>query len=269
MLTSLNEIVPYLLCACSSESSISSNFVCDNCGRKLKTKFGIINFEKDISELTKVESTNSSTWSTWRKSNFKFISKYLPRNQKVTVLELGMGGAQFRELYSAPNITYIGIDYIPFEGLSIAKNLTTGIPIKSESIDIVILNNFIEHFQDTLYILNESSRVLKKSGVVIAGVPFLMQAHQVPMDYVRYTTHGLREVFRKAELDIVEIITPCTVYETITSLISSGLSHFPTKNFNSRVQVKIIRVITAVLFYKLKSTYSDKFSIGFNILAKK
>jgi len=188
---------------------------------------------------------------------------------KKSVIELGSGGAQFRELYDDRNIDYISIDLEPYQDLSIKIDLTSGIPIKDDLIDIVILNNFIEHFSDTHFILSESLRVLKKKGKVLACVPFLMQAHQVPFDYVRYTYDGLKKVFDQAGFADIQIENPMSVSESALSLIQSSLSHAKQSNIYSRVKVKILKVICIFLFHKLKFNDTDKFSIGFNVVAIK
>jgi SAM-dependent methyltransferase len=266
---SKEEIVPYLICHCSTQSSISNSYICNRCGSKIKVEYGIINYEKNIESLIRPESKNFKDWTSWRKQNLVFLSANLLQEGKVSVIELGSGGAQFRELYADHNLDYIGIDYEPYEGLSIQKNLTFGVPIKDESVDIVILNNFIEHFPDTFFILSESLRVLKRGGKVLACVPFLMQAHQVPFDYVRYTSDGLSEVFDRVGFTDIKVQNPMSVFESVFSLIQNTLSHVNQTNLMSRVKVKIIKVICMVIFRKLKFNDTNKFSIGFNVIAKK
>ena len=266
---SQENIVPYLTCLCSTESSISNSFICKRCGSKLKVENGIINYENTIKSLFELESKNFRDWSIWRQYNFAFLSDILLQEGKKSVIELGSGGAQFRELYNDQNIDYISIDLEPYQGLSIRIDLTKGIPIKDNSIDIVILNNFIEHFPDTYFILSESLRVLKGGGKVLACVPFLMQAHQVPFDYVRYTYNGLEEVFDRLGFADIKIKNPVSVSETFFSLIQSSLSHVKQTNLNSRIKVKIIKVICMFIFRKLEFNDTEKFSIGFNVVAIK
>jgi len=262
-------IVTYLICLCSKQSSFSNSFICKRCGSKLKVENGIINYEDTVKSLIELESKNFRDWSIWRQQNFVFLSDILLQEGKKLVVELGSGGAQFRELYNDQNIDYVGIDLCPYRDLSIRIDLTYGIPIKDSSVDIVILNNFIEHFQDTYFILSECLRVLKKGGKVLACVPFLMQAHQVPFDYVRYTYDGLKTVFDRAGFAEIKTENPMSVSESIFSLIQSSLSHLKQTNLCSRVKVKIVKVICIFIFRKLKFNDTDKFSIGFNVVAIK
>jgi len=267
---SKDEIIPYLICHCSKYSSISNSYICSVCGSKIKVEYGIINYEGEIKSLIPPESKNFKDWTSWRKQNYVFLSaNLLQEKDKVSVIELGSGGAQFRELYADQNLGYISIDCEPYEGLAIQKNLTFGTPIKDESVDIVILNNFIEHFPDTFFILSESLRVLKRGGKVLACVPFLMQAHQVPIDYVRYTSDGLREIFDRVGFTDIKVQNPMSVFESVLSVIKNSLSHVNQTNLMSRVKVKTIKLICIVIFRKLKFNDTDKFSIGFNVVAIK
>jgi len=262
-------IVPYLICLCSKQSSFSNSFICKRCGDKLKVENGIINYGNTINSLIELESKNFRDWSNWRQQNFCFLSAILLQEGEKSVIELGSGGAQFRELYNDQNIDYISIDLEPYQDLSIKIDLTSGIPIKDDLIDIVILNNFIEHFPDTHFILSESLRVLKKGGKVLACVPFLMQAHQVPFDYVRYTYNGLEKVFGRAGFADIKIENPMSVSESVLGLIHSSLSHAKQTNIYSRIKVKILKVICMFLLRKLKFNDTNKFSIGFNVVAIK
>jgi SAM-dependent methyltransferase len=265
---SKEKILPYLLCPCSKKSSISDSFICNLCGDKINFEYGIVNYESGIKNLIKLESKNRNDWSIWRQKNFIFLSGHLLQD-RLSVIDLGSGGAQFRELYAGQNLDYISIDLEPYEDLTIRKNLKSGIPIKDESVDVVILNNFIEHFPDTYFILRESLRVLKKGGRVLACIPFLMQAHQVPFDYVRYTHDGLKEVFNRAGFARIEVENPMSVFDSIFSLIQSSLSHVQKTNKSYRIKVKIIKIVCKALFRRLKFYDTDKLSIGFNVVAKK
>ena len=51
------------------------------------------------------------------------------------------------------------------------------LPFENESVDIVIINQVLEHTKDVFWILSESSRVLKCGGSLIIGVPNLAAWH--------------------------------------------------------------------------------------------
>jgi SAM-dependent methyltransferase len=79
------------------------------------------------------------------------------------------------------------------------------LPFASESFDIVLANNVIEHLHDPAAGVAEMRRVLKPGGELLFTIPFLYPIHESPHDYTRFTVHGLRRLFRDfAEVDIRE-----------------------------------------------------------------
>ena len=51
------------------------------------------------------------------------------------------------------------------------------LPFENETVDIVIVNQILEHCKEVFWIFHEISRVLKVNGVVIIGVPNLASLH--------------------------------------------------------------------------------------------
>jgi SAM-dependent methyltransferase len=51
------------------------------------------------------------------------------------------------------------------------------LPLEDESIDIIIANQILEHTKEIFWIMHEASRVLKKGGKLILGVPNLASFH--------------------------------------------------------------------------------------------
>lgn len=58
--------------------------------------------------------------------------------------------------------------------INIEKNI---FPFEDESVDIIICNQILEHCKELFWILHEISRVLKKGGKLIIGVPNLASLH--------------------------------------------------------------------------------------------
>lgn len=79
------------------------------------------------------------------------------------------------------------------------------LPFASDSFDVVLANNVIEHLRDPAGGVAEMRRVLKPGGELLFTIPFLYPIHESPHDYTRFTVHGLRRLFRDfAEVDIRE-----------------------------------------------------------------
>lgn len=76
--------------------------------------------------------------------------------------------------------------------------------IESESVDCIFCSGVLEHVHDYTAALHEITRVLKKSGVLLLGVPFRQAIHDAPNDYWRFTEYGLRYLLKDL-YDIEEI----------------------------------------------------------------
>lgn len=88
------------------------------------------------------------------------------------------------------------------------------LPQKDESIDTVLLFNVLEHIYNYPLVVSEIRRILKKDGVLIGAVPFLVAYHPDPHDYWRYTKESLERIFMTAGFRNITITSfgrgPCT-----------------------------------------------------------
>ncbi len=87
------------------------------------------------------------------------------------------------------------------------------LPFADQSFDYVFLFNVLEHLNKRSEVLSEIHRVLKsarsddanKSGQFIGVIPFLVNVHPDPNDYVRLTEQGLSELFKDTHFSSVTI----------------------------------------------------------------
>jgi SAM-dependent methyltransferase len=87
------------------------------------------------------------------------------------------------------------------------------LPFKSESFDIIVANNVIEHLADAPLGVAEMRRVLRPGGTLLYTIPFLYPVHEAPRDYARFTEHGLRHLFR--EFGSVEVHPRGGLFSTV------------------------------------------------------
>ena len=67
------------------------------------------------------------------------------------------------------------------------------VSFKDNSFDAVVCSELLEHVPDPPAVLRGVHRVLRKGGVLLICVPFLVPIHQDPGDYGRYTDSYWRE----------------------------------------------------------------------------
>lgn len=79
----------------------------------------------------------------------------------------------------------------------------SALPFASDSVDVVLLLDVLEHVPDTDGVFSEIQRALKKSGILIVKMPFLYPLHDEPRDYVRLTSHGLRSAGQRHNYSVI------------------------------------------------------------------
>lgn len=68
------------------------------------------------------------------------------------------------------------------------------LPFAAGGFDTVLLLDVLEHLPDPPACLKEIHRVLAPGGRVVVQVPFLYPIHDAPLDFHRWTLHGLRSL---------------------------------------------------------------------------
>ena len=124
------------------------------------------------------------------------MAGWIKEKCKGLVLDIGAAD-RWIDHHLEPKVKYISLDY-PATGQNLynAKPDIFGnaaqLPIRTESIDTVVLFEVMEHLEDPRSALEEIHRVLKPGGTLLLTMPFLYPLHDEPFDYQRYTEFGLR-----------------------------------------------------------------------------
>jgi SAM-dependent methyltransferase len=138
-----------------------------------------------------------SKWSFWRQQNFLFFEEELGRlSDRATLVDVGAGQSHFRELHA--RFETIPIDFFPYPLVKVVCDLNKEIPFADGSVDVLTLSNVLEHIAEPLTLLRECRRVLRPGGILLGAVPFLIDVHQRPHDYFRYTDIALRRLLPEA-----------------------------------------------------------------------
>ncbi len=150
-------------------------------------------------------------------SNYRFFETHLASLPSTHhLIDLGAGNLQFEKLFT--RFSYIGVDFQKFPHISVVTDLTKDIPLPDRSAEIVTLSNTIEHIPNTEHLLAECRRLLKPGGMIIGTVPFLVQVHQAPYDFNRYTNFQLRRLLENAgfkEIEVVPLGSLIDAYDTM------------------------------------------------------
>lgn len=140
-----------------------------------------------------------------RRELYLVLQKYAPC-LSGRVLDFGCGTGPYRALF-APTTDYWGLEYdspenrqrkhadIYYDGLTI--------PLEDASLDGVLSTQTLEHVPNPERIVAEWARVLRPGGNLLLTLPFMWPEHEMPYDFQRYTTNGLRAILEKSGFEII------------------------------------------------------------------
>lgn len=118
------------------------------------------------------------------------INKYTLESGKTVTQILDLGAGFGDDLLIAktkhPSANLHAVEcYGPYQKILAQKGINVhncniekdALPFQDESVDMIICNQIFEHCKEIWWIMHEISRVLKKGGVLIIGVPNLASLH--------------------------------------------------------------------------------------------
>ena len=217
-------------------------------------------------------------WTNWRRHGWIYLRKHLtPIDSEAVVVDVGAGRVRYRDLISRFG-NYIGVDFIPYDLIKVVTDITQPLPFKDGVADVVILSNTLEHVPTPGPLLRECYRILKKKGVLIGIVPFLVKIHLEPYDFFRYTHYMLKRLMAKSgfsadSLEIISLDTPLDLYKTVQRNFFSYLYGGVASRRDKMLAALAARLNSGLnkffspLYKKIKS--SPKFTGGYGFRAVK
>jgi SAM-dependent methyltransferase len=142
-----------------------------------------------------------------------FLRAYLGAYERVplAVLDVGscaIGGAEtgtHRADIEQRGWTYMGVDIAA--GPNVDRVLADGYDwreIDSDSVDVVLCSQVLEHTRYPWRVVQEIARVLRPRGLAFLAAPSAGHVHRYPEDCFRYYPDGLPALARAGGLDIVD-----------------------------------------------------------------
>lgn len=132
------------------------------------------------------------------------LAKFLPG----TLLDFGCGSKPYKH-YFKNAVEYVGLD-IEKSGHS-HKDETIDvyydgktIPFEKNHFDSIFASEVFEHIFNLEEILPEINRVLKTGGKLLISCPFAWPEHEIPYDFARYSSFGIRAIMERQGFKVVE-----------------------------------------------------------------
>ena len=123
-----------------------------------------------------------------------------------TVLDVGCAEGLPRRFLPA-DADYVGLDYYStatgwYGTRPDVFGDAQSLPLTDASIDHALLLDVLEHIPQPDRCLAELNRVLKPGGSLTIQVPFLYPVHDAPLDFHRWTRHGLENAADRSGFDV-------------------------------------------------------------------
>ena len=184
---------------------------------------------------------------------------------KGDILDFGCGSKPYASLFESAT-SYQGVD-IQTSGHNHKTSKVDffydgqTLPMIDAQFDSVVSFETLEHIFNPTRILAEINRVTKDGGYLLLSVPFVWDEHEVPYDFARYTSFGLRHILNSAGYEVVELQKTTTYVMTLAQMLVAYLSQyvFPRRGlFRHVFQILFIFPIS-LLAYALNAVLPKRY----------
>lgn len=119
------------------------------------------------------------------------------------IADIGCGEQPWRSLIEQCGGRYVGVD-ISINKLCSVQVLgeIVALPLRTESVDVALCTEVMEHVLDVRQGLLELARIVKPGGQVLLTTPFCYPLHEEPHDYGRLTSYQLAQLASTAGLEL-------------------------------------------------------------------
>ena len=157
-----------------------------------------------------------------RRALFKTVRQKTPILQGK-MLDFGCGSKPYRSLIHVDE--YVGLDMEnpghSHEGESIDVYYDgKTIPFANNPFDSVLSSEVFEHVFNLEEMLQEIHRVLKPGATGLFTTPFAWNEHEVPVDFGRYTSFGMKHLLERNGFEVISIDKTTSFFPTLIQLFS-------------------------------------------------
>lgn len=157
--------------------------------------------------------------------------------ENTLILDAGAGESVYKKFFS--HCTYKAIDLAVGESRWNYSNLDYigplhKMPIEDNQFDAVLCTQVLEHLEWPRESVKEMYRVLKPGGKIYMTVPMSQNEHQVPYDFFRYTSYGIKSIFMHAGFQNVVVNPLGGMWVRWAYELPRCLTIFPTTGLRSK-----------------------------------
>jgi len=140
---------------------------------------------------------------------------------KGVLMDFGCGSKPYKSLFKVEK--YIGVDFENPGHPHINEQIDVfydgkKIPFDDAYFDSVFSSEVFEHIFNLDEILKELNRVMKPGALMLITCPFAICEHEVPHDFARYSSYGIKYLLQKNGFEILKQEKTANSVETIQQM---------------------------------------------------
>ena len=147
------------------------------------------------------------------------------------LLDLGCGEAPLYGVYRALITNTTCVDWAgslhATRHADVLADLNEACPLPDETFDTILCTDVIEHLKHPERLFMDAARMLRSSGHLILGTPYLYPLHEMPHDYFRCSASALDMMARDARLTVVELRPYGSYRHVLGMMLAKKLQHVP------------------------------------------
>ncbi len=235
----INKILACPQCLSDLEPA-ADRFECRQCARPFLIQNGAVKFvdgagkdSKDAQFQSEQMFNNTRTARLFNWGRKIISSEYVPHDhltefikqtkENDVVVELGSGNRRLGK-------HLVNIDLFPFPNVDLVADMAHA-PIKTGSVDFVVLDTVLEHVPEPHKVVQELYRILKPGGQAICITPFVFPYHGYPKHYYNFSKDGLEFLFKdfsscKVEAHMGPTVAMINFFAECFSVALSGKNKF-------------------------------------------
>ena len=183
------------------------------------------------------------------------LKDFLYDLKNMDVLDFGCGDARYKELIITNN-KYTGVD-VEISGFDKNKKIADvfwdnkTLPFNDETFDVIICTESLNQVDDINNTIKEIKRVLKKGGKIFVTMVFIFGEHDTPHDFTRYTSFGIKNIFKKNNLKILKYEKLLEGKKSIIQILESEFTRYLNEKCNKKFKL-IYRLLFSIVLILIK-----------------
>lgn len=117
----------------------------------------------------------------------KLVENYLLVDESKSLRCMEISGNQWKDFFTTRGHDFKEVHYPEFD--------ITSVQNFEDTYDVIIAEQVWEHLDRPYTAMKNAYQMLNEGGILIVTTPFLVQIHNFPGDYTRWTKDGLKQLF--------------------------------------------------------------------------